>query len=85
MPFFLMTFLFFTCNNNEPEIEINTTPDIMQYETLPIHPESRPKTTPNIPHVQINVETIPEVHEEMMLSVHVLTSQKLTLSARPFL
>lgn len=64
--------ILFSCNNTEPIIEDNTISDMIQYESLPIRSGVRPETTPNIPHHQINVDLIPDVHEEMIRRIYAI-------------
>ena len=61
-----------SCNKNEPEIVNNVTSDQLDKEDLPIRSGPRPETTMGVPHVQIDVEPVPEVHEEMIRRVYAI-------------
>lgn len=63
MPVFL---LIISCSNNNEEI-INIDPtDNSELNTLPLRQGDRPATTDAIPHVQLDLELVEEVHEEMV-------------------
>lgn len=42
------------------------------FEELPMRPGPRPETTSEVPHVQIDVEPVPEVHEEMVRRIYAI-------------
>jgi len=62
--------LLISCDKNEPEIITNVTSDLVDNEALPIRSGPRPETTTGVPHVQIDVELVPEIHEEMIRRVY---------------
>ncbi len=77
MSFFLMAFLsLISCNKNnmemqkEMEVQNNTPSTVIEYQALPVRPGTRPETTPNIPHMQINLDIVQEVHEEMVRRIY---------------
>ncbi len=71
MSILLITFLFLiSCNNDEQVIQNDTTTVMLEYEPLPIRSGQRPETTANIPHVQIDVDLVPEVHKEMVRRIY---------------
>jgi phospholipase/carboxylesterase len=51
-----------SCSKNESEIN--------NFEDLPIRSGPRPETTTEIPHVQIDVEAVPEVYDEMVRRIY---------------
>lgn len=72
---FVIVFFFFiiSCSKNEePVIEdiTNNDIDMIDYETLPIREGVRPTTTSSIPHTQIDVDLVPDVHEEMVRRIY---------------
>ena len=70
----LIFFLLFTsCNNSDnSELEIpddgNSVP--VNLVELPIREGPRPETTDRVPHTQIDVALVPEVHEEMVRRIY---------------
>ena len=64
--------LLISCNNNEPEVQNNATSGLVDQKALPIRSGPRPETTMRVPHVQIDVEPVPEVHEEMVRRVYAI-------------
>lgn len=63
----------FSCTNNEIEMSNTVVPaEIVELEPLPIRTGERPETTPIIPHVQIDVELVPKVHEEMIRRIYTI-------------
>jgi phospholipase/carboxylesterase len=71
IPVILLAFLLLiSCNKEEFLIDENDSNDDpstpLEYVTLPKRPGPRPETTTGIPHIQIDVELVPEVHEEMI-------------------
>ncbi|MEO9967456.1 MAG: luciferase family protein [Reichenbachiella sp.] len=69
----LTFFLVGSCKNDDPEM-VNDTADDTADEVitveLPKRAGSRPETTTDIPHVQIDVELVPEVNEELNRRVY---------------
>lgn len=88
----LVVIFFASCANDSQDIKDNNMVNSnLQYSTLPTRSGSRPETTLNIPHMQIGVELVRDVHEKMVRQVYsipgienqpsvVLTWQGLTLS-----
>jgi len=84
IPLFLMAFLsLISCNKNDMEIQKeievqemenqnNITPSVAELEDLPVRPGTRPETTPNIPHMQIDLDKVPEVHKEMVRRIYAI-------------
>jgi len=58
-----------SCNSNQ-EIQNNDPIVQIDYEPLPTRSGKRPRTTPNIPHHQIGVDIVPEVHDEMVRRIY---------------
>jgi len=69
-----LAFVFIVCAscNKSDTTDIRTDPNtgFDDDHKLPIRPGSHPETTDNIPHVQIDVNIIPEIHEEMIRSIY---------------
>ena len=70
----IMALLAISCSTESPEINNDDT-DItddtgsdwyVNYSTLPIRSGDRPQTSNDVPHVQIGVDLVTEVHEEMV-------------------
>ena len=71
----------FSCDNSDTvslisddEIEIdndnNSSSGPLEYTDLPLRSGTRPETTNGVPHTQIGVELVPEVHEEMIKRIY---------------
>lgn len=58
-----------SCSPNAEEIDQITPTENFQYLELPNREGNRPQTTEEIPHVQIDHDIIPEIHEEMIRRV----------------
>lgn len=61
-----------SCDKDEPEVAINVAPDLVEKESLPVRSGPRPETTTGVPHVQIDVELVPEIHEEMIRRIYAI-------------
>jgi phospholipase/carboxylesterase len=69
----LISFLaLISCDKDEPEIADNVPPKVVEKDNLPIRSGPRPETTTGIPHVQIDVELVAEVHEEMIRRIYAI-------------
>ncbi len=69
----LIAFLFLaSCDDNEQEIESTTQTEMTEYKTLPIRDGERPATTSNIPHVQLDLDLVQDVHEEMIRRIYTI-------------
>ena len=69
----IITFLaLISCDKDEPEIADNVPPKVVEKDNLAIRSGPRPETTTGIPHVQIDVELVPEVHEEMIRRIYAI-------------
>lgn len=69
---FVSFLLLISCSKVEPEITDNVTPNMEEYVSLPVRSSPRPETTTGIPHIQIDVEPVPEVHEEMIRRIYAI-------------
>lgn len=68
----LVSLLLISCSKDEP-VNINDLPsDPVVKEVLPIRSGPRPETSMGIPHVQIDVELVPEIHQEMILRIYAI-------------
>ena len=56
---------------SDPEVVQNDQLPEVSFE-LPVREGPRPQTTDQVPHVQIGVELIPEVHEEMIRKIYAI-------------
>ncbi len=63
--------LLFSCNSESsaPNRD-NVTLKKLEYLALPSRIGERPQTSKDIPHVQIGVSLVPEVHDEMILQIY---------------
>ena len=63
--------LLFSCNSESsaPNRD-NVTLKRLEYLALPSRIGERPQTSKDIPHVQIGVSLVPEVHDEMILQIY---------------
>lgn len=61
-----------SCSDNTEELVVDNSEQI-QYEVLPIRTGDRPATTDGIPHVQLDLDKIDEVHQEMVRRVFSVT------------
>lgn len=67
----LLTFLIvISCTNDDSKIEYNIAVDLVVKVELPKRSGDRPETTMDVPHVQIGVELVSEVHEELFRRVY---------------
>jgi phospholipase/carboxylesterase len=64
--------LLISCSKVEPEISDDVPPNQVEYIALPIRSAPRPETTTGIPHIQIDVEPVPEVHEELIRRIYAI-------------
>ena len=73
IPILLISFLvLISCDKDEPEIADIVPPKVVEKDNLPIRSGPRPETTTGVPHVQIDVELIPEVHDEMIRRIYAI-------------
>lgn len=73
----ILTFLILiSCNKDDSKINYNiasnidTTSNVVTIVELPKRSGSRPETTTGVPHIQIGVELVPDVHEELFRRVY---------------
>lgn len=67
----LSLLLAISCKKDEPPVvSNNNSSKLVDKNSLPIRSGARPETTMGIPHVQIDVEPVPEVHEEMIRRIY---------------
>ena len=64
----LTSLVLISCNKDEPEIPVSEYED--NSVAIPKRPGPRPETTPDIPHTQIDVEPVQEVHDEMIRRIY---------------
>lgn len=63
----------FSCSSETEEPIITDTNEDLIVEELPKRNGARPATTDGIPHVQLDLDKIPEVHEEMIKRIFSVT------------
>ena len=70
----LTVFLWFSCDTEAPKIEVEEKPDIISEPELvgdlPKRLGPIPTTTSKVPHIQVGVSPVPEVHEEMIRRIY---------------
>ena len=66
----LLAFLFYSCSDTETEVENETPFEENELVEIPKRPGDRPETTLEVPHLQLGVELVPEVHEELIRRVY---------------
>ena len=69
---FISFLVLISCDKDVPEIVDNVTLNLVENDTLSVRSGPRPETTTEIPHVQIGVELVPEVHEEMVRRIYAI-------------
>ena len=62
--------LMISCSGDDKDIKISDTLTSIEYEQLPLRVGERPKTTDRIPHYQLDLDLVPEVHEEMIRRIY---------------
>ena len=55
-----------SCNSTNEEIQSIDSTDNIEYSQLPIREGDRPATTDGIPHVQLDLDLVQDVHDEMV-------------------
>lgn len=76
----ILAIIALSCSTNSPDtimdgddsLDDSTSDWVYVYSTLPIRSNPRPQTTESVPHVQIGVELVPEVHDEMVRKVYAI-------------
>lgn len=63
--FLMMT----SCTDSTDEVTINESTEVVDIQELPIRTGKRPATTDGIPHVQLDLDIVPDVHDEMVRRV----------------
>lgn len=69
--FLLSLWVILACGSSHSEIQQDQDPDNQPSNNeLPYRQGSRPETTDQVPHVQIGVDLVPEVHAEMVRMIY---------------
>ena len=65
--------LLISCKNEAPEIQNDDNSDEpVVIEVLPVRSGTRPETTTGIPHKQVGVKPVPDVHERMVRRIYAI-------------
>ena len=65
-----------SCNINKDEITTENNSEHIEYGHLPQRAGDRPATTPNIPHAQLDLDLVSDVHEEMVRRIYAVPGIK---------